>query len=943
MRIGSQEGRRRRRVAAAATAIAVAVLAALTAVAGKGERHTRLIISHRLSERHGILFYADFDEAIARDAVSLAPVACHDAPRIPSPSGFARRVLPGRKKSYVLPIPHTGGSRSEATYSMLLAPDRLSGRQDIINAASGLSGMVLYLDGDRIAADFHNRTNSAAASAKWPGRPGEFVHLAVAVSGKDVAIYIDGREACRTALPEPVSLLPRRWATPVNIRFPFSGGIDETAIWNRAITADEARSVSKRGVNLVRHYEPLRYAANLAFRWLLGFGSAAMRTVDRLVPRRGGPPSMRGDFPVLALHTTTGDERHFMRAHEKSLFNGYRTKRAARLRRIDAAFAGRHAAIDAGLDDIYGQVPVCRRPAFLLRGDFPELLGDGGVARLYPPEAHSLIHPGASDILPLSARYVRLYEDRSFKGIYAIEPFDEPGSAWMVRGETRNALYFNGRPKPSEQPPPGKNPEEARADAAAIALADAQFPWSAIELRARRHHHLKKRSAAGFADFSSAGAPVETILGGNLAPMFVTEDLNLSAAGAGVRWESSDPETISPHGEVARPEGSEHRIVTLTAEDCAAGAKQEYRLRVMAKRRTLPSVFVNVGTLPKKEWRCDFTALAVPEDESAPPVRLNGLVGDGCGLRHRGNTAYAKGVKRSMSLKFDKPVAWPDPSHPTNRIIFCSGRADATRLKNKIAFDAFNAAFAPEGFPATRYSHCELFINGEWMGVWEACGSVRDLIPENSLLYKIRSSNPALWRNTKTENLDCVIHPEELDDDPFAPIRELFGFTSTAPSGDFVAGVPSRFHVGNLAGYFVVLNFIDNADGVFMNQYFARLPGDSRFLIIPWDCDETFRRTGRRHSNYLFSRLFKEYPGFAELVCARWREMRAGALSDGALFGRIKADAARLAPYMDEEWRLLKPEGFDGDFAEALGILKKAVRQQLKFMDSCFDAPATAR
>ena len=842
-----------------------------------------------------------------------------------------------------MPIPAAiQTKRYDATYSISLAPESLFGRQEILNASSTISGLVLRLDDGLVVASLINATNCLELAAPWPASPDVFVTATVVVSTDRAALYLDGREAAAAELPQPVSLLPRRWSFPVSFRYPFRGVVNDMVVWSRALRPDEVRRLCGSRRDIRRQYAPLASRFVPVARAVTEFVFSMFRVFSRLVPARRGPAVMRRDCPIVALHTTKADDRHFVRSHEKSLFNGYRTKKAANLRQIDLFYDGHAYKAEAGLDDTYGGEFVCRRQAFVVKGDIPELLGSTGVARLYPPEAHVLLHPDAPDILPLNARYVRLYEDKAFKGLYVIEPFDAPGSAWMARGDTHRALYFGGRPRPSDIPPSGTTSKVARNAAQSLVLSDSLFPWSAAELAIRRRRHRAAFLREGFKDFKNTIAPIDAIIGDNPAPMFIVGDLSLSAAGADIVWTSSDSDIISPTGAVHRPNGRRHRTVMLAATSVATGASQKYRFRVMARERTLPTLFLNIGALPTKEVRNDFTATLIPEDGSAPVV-LSGLAGTGGGLRHRGNTSYINGVKRSFSLKFDTPVNWPDLAHPARHVILHSGYSDPTRLKNKICFDAFRAAFAKCRCPIPVFSACELFVNGEWMGVWECSNRVRDLLPEGSLLYKIRGFNKTLWRVPDTSMLDCIVHPEDMDADPYAPISELFNFTANSTQDQFVKGVESRFYMDNLLGYQLMLMFSSNTDAVLMNQFFARLPDDSRFIIVPWDYDKTFLHSRRHLRSHLLYRLATTFPDFKARLATRWSELRAGDLSNKALFSRFDADVARLAPYMADEWRLLAPAGFSGSFDDAIATLRDAIRHQLAFMDETFAVPLQAK
>jgi hypothetical protein len=76
-------------------------------------------------------------------------------------------------------------------------------------------------------------------------RPDQWQHLAAAVDGTamTLTLYLDGERNARTAIPRPISpgvptLTMGRWATADPAR-PLLGSLDDVAIWNRALTADE--------------------------------------------------------------------------------------------------------------------------------------------------------------------------------------------------------------------------------------------------------------------------------------------------------------------------------------------------------------------------------------------------------------------------------------------------------------------------------------------------------------------------------------------------------------------------------------------------------------------------------------------------------------------------------------------------------------------------------
>ena len=818
----------------------------------------------RLFSRQGLVFLADLDRAHPVNLVDLSRIDVQDAPRDATIRG--RRILAKGDSFLASGQPLHGISGASASYALEIAPDDIRRTQELINAMGSRSGMSLMLEEGLLRLRLVSEAGEVSTSAPYDGAPGAPTHVAVTVAPSVAILYQDGRESARVDLPSPIELRSRPWGFSNASHFPFLGAVGSLATWNRALPPREVRRVAAS-------HRPRATGAELALRLsastlrgLDAFLRTALRVSDRLIPSRLGNATLHAATPILTLRMRKSDERHFLRAHERSLFNGYRTRGAAKARKIDVVFGGKSLGASAWLEDRYASDTEARRPAFVVVCDGLPLLGPSGVARLYPPELHSTLHGDATRVLPLNAKLVRLYQDATFRGLYVVEPLDAPGSAWMERGDfSPKALYADGAPKPADIPPPGLSPDETLRQVASLFRSDSLFPWSAAEIKAKGRALAQYQEARG----QAGGSP--------------------------------------------------------------EGPSQSLR----PKARTLPIVSISVASPVERARRRDFTC-TITHPDGSDPISARGLSGFGNGLRHRGNTSYVKGIKRSLSLKFDVPLPWPDREHPTTHLLLHNGYSDPTRLRNKFSFDFYHAAAEACGrpdLPAPHFSHVELFFNGEYFGVWETSDRVRDLLPTNQPVFKVRGVNGSLWRTPDTSMLDCRTSKPD-DPDPYGPMRDIFSWTSSAPESEFTGSLESRLDLDNLACYWLLLNFSANYDGRNMNQYFAVNPTDGRVTVIPWDYDKTFLgKPPSRLTNFLLSRLANERPDFTNLLKRRWRDLRAGPCTDEALFGRLDADAARLAPYMDEEWRLLKPAGFDGSFNDAVRILRDSVRAQLDFLD----------
>lgn len=523
-------------------------------------------------------------------------------------------------------------------------------------------------------------------------------------------------------------------------------------------------------------------------------------------------------------------------------------------------------------------------------------------------------------------------------GLYVIEDFDRTGGAWMARGRRDpsfpNALYFHSNPSKCDFPPNEVDPEDAFAETARLALSDTLFPWSRQEIRARGLALHRRRHSEMF-DFDLNNPPIDwKIINGNPSLMFVTNDLALNQDG--ISWVSSNPNIVSNDGRVHRPQNGAPVPVELTPVFKDGTKGNPVRLRVAPYSPALPTLFIYIGQPIEKHHRRDFSCMRIPAGEGAPEW-ITGFSDSDGGIKHRGNTSYVKGAKRSVSLCFDQKVSLPTSSNDARHLLLLSGYADATRLRNKISFESYRIASANGGnYGLIDISWSEVFINGEYFGLWETCGRVKDVCDANNVFYKVRAFNANLWKTTKTDMTEFV-NKYTARSNPYADLESLFEFTSYASPESFARQVDKLFSIESIVNYTLMLNFTENFDGQVTNQYIGRRKRDGKWFIIPWDYDKTFFDGDRfALTNPLIYRMYTDYPGFKDKLADKWASLRSGPMADEAVLGRIGADAALLAPYMEEEYRLLKPAGWDKDFTAAVSQLKEVVSARLKRMDAIY-------
>ena len=785
------------------------------------------------------------------------------------------------------------------------------------------------------------------------GACGRMAKIAFSLSRERAALFVDGGEVASCAVapgrlgfgPHAVAFGPAPNARPVCDLAAF-------AVWSRPLSAAEVAALPDDPGDVFRHL-PLHAAAVAAADGALAAWRFAARLAGHLVPPSRRASAAAASVPVLSLSFSKRDKRHFLSAFSESLASGFRTRRAGRTRSISVSFLGRVFPAEASLADVFSppgrdvrdavdERP--RRPAFLLHTPPGAICGGSGVALLYPPELYGVFHPDARKPLPLDpSLLVSVLAGGERRGLFVLEPFDRNGSAWMALGahdpSRRDRVFFTSMPAvpPGENGLSSEDADRRFGDVLSIFATDAAFRWSPAEARWRARRHARAREAAAY--------PVPRLsaldfAGANPSPMYVTGDLDLSPAGEGVAWRSSRPDVLSRDGRLlarpADPAGTPVEMLAVFPDS----RKRVFRFRVMPPEPALPALFLHVAQPVERGWRTDFTAVRRPAGAaSGEPEFLSGTGDNGGGLHHRGNTSYVKGAKRSLSLEFDRPVEWSGAPDPSSHLLLLSGYADPTRLRNALCYHAFRALGPRNAATCVPVSWTELYVNGEYYGVWETCPRLRDVVsPDAASLLKIRSSH-GLWTSVSSEMTDDAMNGKGPAADPYGEFEELSRFVVEASDAAFAARWRELFDEDNLADFLLLLNFTGNEDGKTSNQYVMRRRSDGRFAICPWDYDKTFLEghdRGTELGNELLGRVLRADPGFRARCAARWAAARAGALSDAALSAWIGARAAAIAPAMRDEWDLLRPAGFDGDFAEAVETLRREVLRRAARVDAAF-------
>jgi len=232
-------------------------------------------------------------------------------------------------------------------------------------------------------------------------------------------------------------------------------------------------------------------------------------------------------------------------------------------------------------------------------------------------------------------------------------------------------------------------------------------------------------------------------------------------------------------------------------------------------------------------------------------VTWNGIRVRNVGIRSRG-LGSRSGVKPGLEVNF---------AHYSSRGQFLGLRAlvldnfttDPSMIRERVAM-AFLRRF---GVPAPREVHAQLYVNGQYAGLYaivepiDATFVQRTLGESSGALFEYHWVQP-YFATFLGEDLDLyrpLFEPRTQQNrstfDLYDPIRELFRTINSAPAGTFRDAVNARLHIDSTLRLIAGETFIAEWDGVLgyagmNNFYLYRTSATAQGRLMPWDADHAF-------------------------------------------------------------------------------------------------------
>ena len=239
--------------------------------------------------------------------------------------------------------------------------------------------------------------------------------------------------------------------------------------------------------------------------------------------------------------------------------------------------------------------------------------------------------------------------------------------------------------------------------------------------------------------------------------------------------------------------------------------------------------------------------------------------------------------------------------------------AQPLRLRDKVANELWMEMYRlpyldtePDALPGIRMEYADVFINGEYMGVYAMTermdrkqlglrkynGEIR------GVLYK--GNGPGAPTFDSLPNYDNTqdtwgnyewVYPNESDS--VINWNHLYSFTNfviNASNNVFNAQYSAQFDKDNAIDYYLFINALMAMDNMGRNLFVARYKKSSAYLYLPWDLDAIWglntdgsqtNNTGGLMSNGFYDRLIQDCNdnGFVAVARTRYNALRSNILT----------------------------------------------------------------
>jgi hypothetical protein len=229
------------------------------------------------------------------------------------------------------------------------------------------------------------------------------------------------------------------------------------------------------------------------------------------------------------------------------------------------------------------------------------------------------------------------------------------------------------------------------------------------------------------------------------------------------------------------------------------------------------------------------------------------------GVRSRG-AGGRSGIKPSLRLDFNRYVQ-DQQFLELSAIVLANAVQDPAMLARRLSM----LVFAALELPAPRVVHARLFVNGEYVGLYEAVEAIEKAFLKRAFGWdrtgRHRRDDGYLFEYKWDEHYDWSYFGYDLEgyarlfepkthelDAPavlYAPVDAMFRAINEASDATFEREVGEYLYLAVFIRHLAVERFISDIDGFLgdwgpNNFFFYRFEGGNLSAVIPWDKDSTF-------------------------------------------------------------------------------------------------------
>lgn len=224
---------------------------------------------------------------------------------------------------------------------------------------------------------------------------------------------------------------------------------------------------------------------------------------------------------------------------------------------------------------------------------------------------------------------------------------------------------------------------------------------------------------------------------------------------------------------------------------------------------------------------------------------------DSIGFRLRGNTSrYAQ--KKSFKVAFNTFIQGRE-FYGVDKLNLNGEHNDPSIIRSKLCWDHFKSI----GLTSSRANHVEVYINGQYYGLYISVEHIDDEFLEKNYtddsgnLWKclypadlvFLGSDPEIYKNLNNNGRPVYELKTNEEESDFSKLAHLIDLINNTPDNDLPDSIESVIDIPDVLKYFamnILFGSWDDYWSLMNNYYLYHEPAKDLFHLIPYDYDNTY-------------------------------------------------------------------------------------------------------